>query len=170
LLWQESKGHALTPIQIQVLIFLNFHSREKCKVSYLAKEFNMAKATISETIKILELKKLITKEFIPSDTRSYIILLTNKGKDIAEKTSFFSTEIFKPIDQLNPDDKEIMLLSLLDIIRHLNRRGVITIQRMCLTCKYYQSSDNETHFCHLLNQKLNVSDLRIDCPEHVEQD
>ena len=59
LLWQESKDFSLSPIQIQVLIFLLHHSIDKCKVSYLADEFNMTKATISETVKILEQQKLI---------------------------------------------------------------------------------------------------------------
>lgn len=168
LLWQESKEHSLTPIQVQVLIFLQYHSDEKCKVSYLAEEFNMTKATISDTIKTLELKKLISKKFEPHDTRSYVIQLTGKGKIIAEKTSLFSKEISKPIDKLQQDDKENLLLSLLDIIRHLNKSGVITIQRMCLTCDYYQSSaKGQKHFCTLLNQQLQVTDLRIDCPEHI---
>lgn len=167
LLWQESKTHSLTPIQVQILIFLKFHSREKCKVSYLADEFNMTKATISETIKTLEQKKLITRESEPLDTRSYFILLTTKGEEIAEKTSMFSKKIFKPIEKLGQDDKEILLHSLLDIIRYLNKTGVITIQRMCVTCKYYQITDNETHFCQLLYQKLQVTNLRIDCPEHI---
>lgn len=167
LLWQESKEHSLSPIQVQVLIFLHYHSREKCKVSYLAEEFNMTKATISDTVKTLEQKNLITKEFEPHDTRSYIILLTKKGKAIAEKTSLFSTEIFKPIGKLPQNEKENLLLNLLDIISHLNKSGVITIQRMCMTCKYYHSSDKNLHFCQLLNQNLYVSELRIDCPEHV---
>lgn len=168
LLWQESKEHSLTPIQVQVLIFLNFHSREKCKVSYLADEFNMTKATISDTIKILGQKKLVTKEFELHDTRSYIICLTGKGKNIADKISLFSKEIFTPISNLNQDYKENLLFSLLDIIQYLNETGVITIQRMCMTCNYYQSSDKgQQHFCTLLNQKLYTADLRIDCPEHV---
>jgi DNA-binding MarR family transcriptional regulator len=166
LLWQESKAHALTPIQVQALIFLLHHSEEKRKVSYLAKEFAMTKATISETVKTLEQKKLITKEFEPLDTRSYVINMTTKGKDIARKTSFFSKEILAPIEKLHQGDQEILLLSLLDIIRHLNKSGVITIQRMCMTCIYYESSGQDQHFCKLLNQKLHVSELRIDCPEH----
>lgn len=32
LLWNESKENSLSPIQIQILIFVNFHSLEKCKV------------------------------------------------------------------------------------------------------------------------------------------
>jgi DNA-binding MarR family transcriptional regulator len=168
LLWQESKDFSLTPIQVQVLIFLLYHSKEKCNVSYLAAEFNMTKATISETIKTLELKKLITKEFDTQDTRSFSIQLTDNGKYIAGKTSMFSKEIFKPVDQLHKDDKEALLMSLLNIIRHLNQSEIITIQRMCMTCTYYKSSANgQKHFCSLLNQNLHTSDLRIDCPEHV---
>jgi DNA-binding MarR family transcriptional regulator len=168
LLWQESKEFSLTPIQVQVLIFLKFHSEDKCKVSYLADEFNMTKATISETVKTLEQKKLITKEYEQKDSRSYIIHLTAKGKEIAEKTSLFSKEILKPIDKLHQDEKENLLLSLLSIIRHLNHTGIITIQRMCLTCKYYEFSDKgQQHFCKLLNLKLSSSELRVDCPEHL---
>lgn len=167
LLWQESKEFSLSPIQVQVLIFLLYHSEEKRKVSYLADEFNMTKATISDTIKTLEQKKLITKEYEQHDTRSYIIHLTKKGKGIADKTSLFTKEIRTPIDKLHQDDKEILLLSLLNIIRHLNKSEVITIQRMCMSCSYYQPSDKgQKHFCKLLNQNLHVKDLRIDCPEH----
>ena len=167
LLWQESKELSLSPIQIQVLIFLLHHSEEKRKVSYLADEFNMSKATISDTIKTLWNKELIVKVAEQYDTRSYTLHLTNKGQEIAIKTSMFTDELRKPINLLHQDDKEIMLLNLLDIIRHLNRSGIITIQRMCLNCSFYQSLNNgQVHFCELLNQQLKNKDLRIDCPEH----
>ncbi len=167
LLWQESKEYSLTPIQVQVLIFLLHHTEEKRKVSYLADEFNMTKATISDTVKALAQKGLIAKEYEPHDTRSYIIHLTKKGRDIAAKTSSFSEAIRAPIGQLHSDDKESMMLSLMAIIRHLNSAGVITIQRMCMTCSYYQlSDDGQKHFCTLLNQRLQAKDLRVDCPEH----
>lgn len=167
LLWQESKEFSLSPIQVQVLIFLLYHDSEKRRVSYLADEFNMTKATISDTIKTLEQKKLIAKEYETRDARSYIIHLTKRGKEIADKTSFFAKEIQTPIGKLDPDDKENLLLSLLNIIRHLNKSGVITIQRMCMTCSYYQSSDKgDKHFCKLLHQNLHAADLRIDCPEY----
>lgn len=170
LLWQESKEFALSPIQVQLLIFLLFHSDEKRKVSYLANEFNMTKATINDTVKTLENKGLISKVHDLQDTRSYTIDLTTKGKEIAEKTAGFTKEIRVPIDQLHPDDKENLLLSLLNIIRHLNLSQIITVQRMCMSCRHYRTDENRTHFCQLLNQKLEVSDLRVDCPEHELKD
>ena len=167
LLWDESKAFSLTPIQVQILIFLHTHSKDKRKVSYLAEEFNLSKPTISDAVKALEEKSLITRKNNPDDSRSYHIELTKKGKEIAEKTSLFTVELVKPIEQLESNDKENLLLSLLRIIYHMTRTGVITIQRMCWTCEYYRSDqDQGQHFCKLLNKRLLVTDLRIDCPEH----
>jgi len=168
LLWNESKEFSLSPIQVQVLIFLLHHTEEKRKVSYLANEFNMTKATISDTIKTLEQKGLISKAYAPHDSRSYTIQLSPKGREIAGQTALFTKELQAPIDRLHPDDKENLLLSLLHIIRHLNQAGIITIQRMCFTCAYYRSGrDGEPHFCRLLNKPLERRDLRVDCPEHT---
>lgn len=169
LLWQESKEFSLSPIQVQVLIFLLHHSNEKRKISYLADEFNMTKATISDTVKTLEQKELITKEFELHDSRSYIIHLTKKGAETARKNSFFTREIRTPVDKLTAEEKNNLLLSLLRIIRHLNNTGVITIQRMCLTCRHYQFTENGQHYCKLLNQRLQPEELRLDCPEHEIQ-
>ena len=153
-----------------MLIFLLHHSDEKRKVSYLADEFNMTKATISDTIKTLEQKQLIKKEYEQHDTRSYIINLTKKGKTIAEQTSLFAKQIQIPIDKLHSTDKENLLLSLLDIINHLNKAGIITIQRMCFTCHFYKANKNgKEHFCGLLNTKLADTELRIDCEEHKQK-
>lgn len=167
LLWNESKEFSLSPIQVQVLIFLLHHSAEKRKVSYLADEFNITKATVSDAVKTLEQKQLIEKQTEPHDTRSYIIHLTEQGTEIAKKTSFFAKQIQVPIDKLPETDKENLLSNLLEIISHLNQTGVISVQRMCLTCQYYNSDNG--HFCQLLNQKLADVELRVDCEEHAQK-
>ncbi len=165
LLWNESKENSLSPIQIQILIFLKFHSPEKCKVSYLADEFNMTKATISDSVRVLLSKNLLTKETDPSDTRSFMLSLTNEGEEIAKKSSFFASSIEKPIDKLSEEQKIVMLNGLLKLIHDLNKSGIITIQRMCFTCSNYQLNKGE-HYCSLLENKLADNELRVDCPEH----
>lgn len=169
LLWNESKEFSLTPIQVQVLIFLLHHPDEKRKVTYLAGEFNMTKATVSETIKTLEQKQLIQKEYETHDNRSYLIHLTNKGRGIAEQTSMFTRQLQVPIDKLPLANRENLLLSLMGIIHHLNKTGIITIQRMCFTCQFYKAGKNgQGHYCMLLNSKLADHELRIDCAEHKQ--
>lgn len=165
LLWNESKEFALSPIQVQILIFLLFHEREKCKVSYLADEFNMTKATISDSVKVLLQKKLVDKMQDEVDTRSFTIGLTPKGKEIAKKSSLFTGQFEKPLNQLTLSQKEIMLNGLLRLIYDLNRAGVITVQRMCFTCNHYQVTGSK-QYCTLLQATLQDKDLRVDCPEH----
>lgn len=169
LLWNESKENALSPIQIQILIFLNFHTEEQCKISYLAQEFNMSKATISDSVKLLLQKGLIQKIDDTNDTRSYIISLTADGKKTAEKSSHFAFAIEKPLSSLNNEQKETILSGLLKLIYELNKTGIITIQRMCFTCSHYQNNNGQ-HFCKLLQSKLANTSLRIDCPEHASRE
>lgn len=170
MLWNESKNLSLTPIQIQTLIFLQNHSEEKRTVTYLAREFNITKATVSDTIKTLHQKELITREYQQEDTRSYTIHLTSKGHDVAAKTSLFTKELFTPIEKINSSEKESLLLNLMEIIHHLQKAGIITLQRMCFTCVHYRPDHPKgKHFCNLLNMKLEATELRIDCPEHEEK-
>lgn len=165
LLWKESKENSLSPIQIQILIFIQFHSLEKCKVGYLADEFNMTKATISDSVRILLEKELVTKETDPNDTRSYTLSLTAEGEKTVKKASSFASSIEQPIEKLTPEQKTVMLNGLLTLIYDLNKSGIITIQRMCFTCSFYKSK-NGSHYCNLMDTKLAESDIRLDCPEH----
>lgn len=165
LLWQQGKENALTPLQLQLLIFLKFHSREKCKVNYLAKEFNVTKATISETVRLLSKKDLIYKETDPIDTRSYSIYLTKKGKSIATESSSFAEALEKPLHSFSKEQKEIFFQSLLELIEKLNKAGIITVQRMCFSCRFYNPG-KENDYCKLLKKELYQQDLRVDCPEH----
>ncbi|MGB5821896.1 MAG: MarR family winged helix-turn-helix transcriptional regulator [Saonia sp.] len=165
LLWQEGKEHGLTPIQLQLLLFLKFHSPEQCKVNYLAKEFNLTKATISESIRLLTKKELIYKETDAMDTRSFSIYLTPKGTAIVSKTSSFSGAIEKPVHTLSELQKEVLFQSLVEMIEKLNKTGIITIQRMCFSCRFYVKGE-ENDYCSLLKKTLHKQDIRIDCPEH----
>lgn len=166
LLWNESKELDLTPVQVQSLIFLLYHHESLCTVSSLAAEFGMTKATVSDVVKTLERKKLIEKLQSESDSRSFIIRLTREGKLVAKQAALFSRVLHSPLETMNRHEKEIMLNGLLSIIYHLNKEGIITVQRMCFNCRFYESKEKGSkHYCRLLQKHLSVSALRLDCPE-----
>ncbi len=165
LLWEQAKEQALSPIQIQLLIFMHYHSAEKNNVSYLAQEFGVTKPTISDAIKILEQKTLISKIPDRSDSRRYSIRLTADGRRVVRETEHYTTPFSEWLAQTGCTEKEMLWESISALIRTLNQTGIISMQRTCYNCRYYTHKGN-THFCNLLNEKLLAKDIRIDCPEH----
>ncbi len=164
LLWEKAKEHGLSPIQIQLLIFIRHHSSNKATISYLAQEFNFTKPTISDAIKVLEEKKLVKKTAHDTDTRSYTIQLTATGKKIVLETENFANPLTKIISQAGITDKMILWQNISKIIVQLNKLEIISVQRTCYNCKNF-ATKNKNHFCNLLNQKLLTQDIRIDCEE-----
>lgn len=164
LLWEKSKTYNLSPIQIQLLIFIQYHSEEKTTVSYLSQEFNVSKPTISDTIKTLEQKQFIKKIADQRDTRSYRIELTPTGKRIVLETESFVNPLTEIITNSEQNDKLVLWENITNIILQLNELNVISVQRTCFKCKFYSKLNNEP-FCNLLNQHLRTADIRIDCPE-----
>ena len=135
------------------------------KVSFLAKEFDLTKATISDSVRVLIKKELLIKIPDTYDSRSYTIALTQKGKEITKKTSSFTNNLDDAVGSIDDNKKGDFLNNLLDIIHYLNKSDIISTQRMCLTCHHYQHKNN-VHFCNLLDKKLYNKELQIDCTEH----
>jgi DNA-binding MarR family transcriptional regulator len=169
LLWAGAKEYKVSPIQLQLLIFLKYHNAEKyCKVAFLAKEFNLTKATISDSIKTLELKELIHRTPDPNDSRSFSFSLTDKGKHVAENVENFTGPLDGAIASLLPTQKEYLLTSVLDLIYKLNKQGIISTQRMCFTCGYYGGNRGDYHYCNLMQKPLTLDEVRLDCAEHLK--
>ncbi|SEL50329.1 DNA-binding transcriptional regulator, MarR family [Aquimarina amphilecti] len=167
LLWEHAKILKLSPIQIQILIFITYHRDEFCKVSYLAKEFNVTKPTISDAVRVLVNKELLIKDFSSADSRSYSLLVSAKGKEIVKETEDFTNPIRQQLNKIDPNDKDSFYITLSKLIYQLNRSGILTVQRSCFNCKFY-NNENNRHYCNLLETKLLNTEIRLDCPEYQD--
>ncbi len=98
LLWDKAKLLGLSPIQIQLLIFVAHHKSGWNNVSALANEFNVTKPTISDAVKVLDKKKLILKDYSSTDNRSYTIVLSEKGKAVVRETEDFANPVGQLLD------------------------------------------------------------------------
>ncbi len=167
LLWMEAKEHKLSPIQMQLLIFIKYHNSDKQRrIASMAREFNMTKATISDSIKVLEQKGLIARADDMLDSRSFNFSLTDKGLKLTGMIENFTKPLDGAIATLSPQQKNEFLLSVLDLIYRLNQNGIISTQRMCYTCYYYSGDRQLMHHCNLMQKPLAFDELRIECPEH----
>ena len=164
LLWDESKKTGLSPIQIQILVFLSFHDETTNTPSYLAKEFNVTKATITDSVRILLEKGLIQKIPDPQDARSYKLIPTDQGNKIANESASFSDELLSTLEGLSTETKNHMISGLYQLVMNLNQRDIISAQRMCKNCQFFESQE-DGNYCHFLKTNLTQQELRLDCPE-----
>lgn len=164
LLWEKAKKFGLSPIQIQILIFIAYHKEEYRNVSYLAKEFNVTKPTVSDAIKVLEKKEMIVKDHSSSDNRSYSIFLSNTGENIVSKTETFANPIKNLMDHVSTQEQENIFSTLSSLIYQLNQKEILTVQRTCFACKFYTKHDHQD-YCNLLQKDLLNHEIRLDCPE-----
>ncbi|PCJ65346.1 MAG: MarR family transcriptional regulator [Bacteroidetes bacterium] len=168
LLWQKAKVVGLSPIQIQILIFIAYHKPDLCNVSHLAKEFNITKPTVSDAIKTLDNKGMIQKDFSSSDNRSYTILLSPLGLETVALTDDFSNPLKKQVDGFSQLELESLSLTLNELIYKLNQSGILSVQRTCFGCTFYQK-DGTKNYCNLLKQELLNHEIRLDCAEYEER-
>ncbi|MFQ5629872.1 MAG: MarR family winged helix-turn-helix transcriptional regulator [bacterium] len=170
LLWEQNKKYNLSPIQIQLLVHLLHHSKDQAKVGSLAREFSLTPATISDAINTLATKSLVRREKNDSDRRSVTIVPTAQGKRIARQLSTWADAIRESISGLADKDKPVVMKFLMQLIASLQRDGLITVARMCITCKYFKviakTKSKSPYYCTLLEKPFVDAELRFDCQEH----
>ena len=164
LLWEHAKVLGISPIQIQILIFVAYHEETLCNVSHLAQEFNLTKPTISDAIRVLEKKGFIEKLPSPTDRRAYSIILTEEGKKICSEIEHFAAPIHNIINTWDEGESAKFFHQLSQLIYGLNQAGILNVQRTCYNCKYYLKREDH-HYCGLMETDLFLPDVRLDCPE-----
>lgn len=164
LLWEHAKTIGLSPIQIQILIFTAYHQESLRNVSHLAQEFHVTKPTISDAVRVLEKKGLISKHTAAHDNRRYSIALTSAGEVIVKETENFAEPIKEQLQAFTGEGLTLLHTQLLQLISRLNRTGILSEQRSCHGCRFFQKNGNEA-FCKLIQMRLLAEDIRVDCPE-----
>lgn len=169
LLWEKAKKYGISPIQIQILIFVSKHKSDICNVSYLAREFSITKATVSDAVRVLLKKGLVEKDFSPIDNRRYNLLLTPLGEQLEKDLSEYNLSIKEELSQIEEPELQALYNTLTKLVIQLNERNIIQVQRTCFNCQYYKGNRNEKHFCKFIERDLQQHELRLDCGDFEER-
>ena len=170
LLQEEAQRQSLSPIQARLLVHLLHHSDELGRVGRLAAEFGLSRATVSDAVGTLEAKSLVYREPWLRDRRVATLRLTAEGKEVAAGLSGWADVVEEQLGSFAPGEKEAVMRFLMRLISELQGAGVITVARMCVSCRYFSPDAHprsaSPHHCALLDLPLSGADLRTDCPEH----
>jgi DNA-binding MarR family transcriptional regulator len=102
LLRGEAQGRGLSPIQAQFLIHLLHHGAVLRRVSQLAREFDLTRATVSDAVGSLEKKGLIRREPWPDDKRVTTLRLTPTGKHTAQELAAWANVVEEHLKVRSP--------------------------------------------------------------------
>jgi|GEM_PF-448628 len=165
-LWNKARKYPLSPLQIQILLFVATHRKELCRPSKLAEHFNVRKPTISAALRALYSKGLLKRERLHEDARFQLLQLTDKGAAIVRDLLDFGQGLYEAVKAMGSAKTNQLFALLIEYIDILQQRGLINQQRMCFVCQFFEKKGQDM-YCHLLAKKLLPEDLQIDCPDMV---
>ena len=159
----------LTTLQIEILDRLDHLG--PLPVGQLARELDVSQPTASDAIATLEGKELLERRCSTDDGRITTAHLTDTGQAAADKIWNGLRALHGEPNRSQSPNRGIALEVVLQEILRLQRAGVITINRSCLSCRHYQppTTDSPAH-CHLLATPIEPAELRVDCPDHNATD
>ncbi|AEE52865.1 MarR family winged helix-turn-helix transcriptional regulator [Haliscomenobacter hydrossis] len=168
MLWQQCFSINLSPIQGQILIFCLNHPPQRCRIGYLAKEFSLTKPTISDAVKTLERKQLLSKKNDPDDQRSFDLILTPKGVETAQKVLSFANPLYDLVAELPEGKKHQLNLVLSQLTIHLKESGILSSQRSCVSCQHHhKKSSKKIYHCNFYGIKMAAPEIRLNCADYL---
>jgi DNA-binding MarR family transcriptional regulator len=151
-------------------LYIGSHREERCRVGHIAREFGLTPATVSDSAAALETKGLLRRQAWEGDARVATLQLTEASAAMTRELENWASRLLESVSELPAREREQGLLFLMRLIELLQQRRVISVARMCITCRFFRpnwhAEELAPHHCALLDKPLRVADLRVDCPEH----
>lgn len=166
--WRRTETSGLTPTQAQILVHLV--QRGPARVTAVAEEVAVTQPTASDAVTALVRKGQIEKRPDPDDARAVRLHPTSRGKRAAEDLAVWPDALLGAIDALDPDEQAAFVKGLTKMIRTLQIRGAIPVQRMCATCRFFRPNVHDDpaapHHCAFVDAAFADAALRVDCGDH----
>jgi DNA-binding MarR family transcriptional regulator len=166
--WQRSLRDGVTPTQAETLVLLA--ARGPQRVGTLARSLGITQPTASDAVAALLRKGLVTRERDPQDGRAARIVLTAEGSELAARGTEWPDVLLGAVDALPAEDRAALLRGLSAVIRELQERGEIPVQRMCVSCRYFRPHAHpdaeRPHHCAFVDAAFGDRALRLDCRDH----
>lgn len=164
MLWKISEAYNLTPLQIQILLFVKAcPPKRHVSAKDIVKELYVSKATTSSAVLTLLRKGLLTKKINPCDNRSYYLSATVKANRLLEKINKLHNDMLSHLRQLPEHDKKIVVASLVQFAASLIDNGVIDYLAVCITCTYCSRLSKTTFYCSLTKRTFEYEGINVGC-------
>ena len=162
---QAGAAHGLQPVQLEILHYLSICNRYSDTPMAVTEYLGQTKGTVSQTLKVLEKKQLLSKQLDKNDKRIYHLKVTSSGKRLLNKT--IPTTLFVKACEVLPDEKQSeIVVSLKQLLATLLQANNMKTFGVCHSCRYNSKTEEDGYFCNLVRQPLKENDIQLICREH----
>lgn len=165
--WQQANEEGLSATQGQILAALTTHGA--LTGSELSQRLGVTLPTISDSVRVLAEKKLLTKSPDPRHPRASLLTLTKKGAGLGARARSWPEFMVAAVADLSTEEQRAFYSGVLKMIRALQEQGLIPVNGMCVTCTHFRPNVRpglSPHHCALVDAPLANDQVRLDCPEH----
>ena len=159
----EDRTGDLNPAQAAALGYLARANRFSRKPSVVAEYLGATRGTVSQTLKALDRKGLVTEMPASGDKRSISYEVTPDGHAALDRC----TSLAKVLSEMDNDAASALEEALRDLLgRMLTARSMRSFG-LCRTCRHHADNNGQLH-CQLLNVPLAPRDADQICAEHEQ--
>lgn len=166
--WQQANDEGLSATQGQILAAIVTHG--PLTGSELSQRLGVTLPTISDSVRVLVGKKLLTKSPDPRHPRASLLTPTQKGAKLGSRAKSWPEFMAAAVEDLTAEEQRAFFSGVVKMIRSLQDQGLIPVSGMCVTCTHFRPNVRpgvSPHHCALVDAPLADEHVRIDCPEHV---
>jgi DNA-binding MarR family transcriptional regulator len=171
--WQASNRTGVTPTQAAVVDLLDAH-RGGLRLTAVAEALGVSAATTSDTVAALVEKGLVARLADPDDARAVRLRATRKGLALSKRLAGWPEFLRRAVATLDDTEQGVLLRGLVKMIRALQEAGDIPVQRMCVSCRFFQPNVHREpeapHHCDFVDAPFGDRALRVDCGDHETVD
>ena len=165
--WQQANEEGLSATQGQILAALATHGA--LTASELAQRLGVTLPTISDSVRALVEKKLLTRSADPRHPRARLLAPTKKGAQLGARARSWPEFMAGAVAELSAEEQRAFFSGVVKMIRALQEQGLIPVSGMCVSCVHFRPNARPgatPHHCAFVDAPLATEQLRLDCAEH----
>jgi len=165
--WQQANEEGLSATQGQILAAIATHG--PLTGSELSQRLGVTLPTISDSVRVLVEKTLLTKSADPRHPRASLLTLTERGTQLGARARSWPEFMAAAVSDLSPEEQRAFFSGVVKMIRALQEQGLVPVSGMCVTCTHFRPNVRTgaaPHHCALVDAPLASVQIRLDCPEH----
>ena len=157
-------ARGLQPVQLEMLHYLGQCNRYSNTPQAVADYLGQTKGTVSQTLKVLEAKRLVRKVSDPHDKRVIRLKVTPAGRRLLAEV-VPARFLRDTTAALSENQRERIKGGLQTLLRTAQRVKGLKTFAACGTCRYNRKGAGG-YLCGLTGEPLAESDLDLICREH----